>query len=88
MIWNHQQKPNSVITEYRGKGLAPYVRYQLYQALRTEGRTKLHSFTNVFNVPSIRFKIKLNAQIVQKGLLIILFGRLRYHRILKTYELD
>ena len=72
------------VMDYRGKGLAAQVGHRLYQRLRKDGCTKLQSITNVFNTPYLLVKKKLNAQIIAKGLLIILLGRFRYHRILKT----
>lgn len=47
---------------YRGKNLAPFLRYQLYKQLSQMGRTKIYSLTNVFNTPAIKFKKKLKAK--------------------------
>jgi GNAT superfamily N-acetyltransferase len=71
--------------EYRGKGLAPYIRYKLYDELRPLGRYKLYSISDYFNTPSIRFKLKLNAKFYELGLLLDFFRKWRYHKILKRY---
>ena len=46
---------------FRGKGLAPYMRYQSYQHLRSIGRDHYYSISQYFNTSSIQFKQKLNA---------------------------
>ena len=46
---------------FRGKGLAPYMRYQCYQHLRSIGRERYYSISQYFNTSSIQFKQKLNA---------------------------
>jgi len=60
---------------YRGMGVAPFIRYRLYEELALVGRTQLYSFTERFNQAAIRFKQKLNSRIVDTGLFIQLFGR-------------
>jgi hypothetical protein len=46
---------------FRGKGLAPYMRYQSYQHLRSIGRDRYYSISQYFNTSSVQFKQKLNA---------------------------
>ncbi len=60
---------------YRGMGVAPFIRYRLYEELARVGRLRLYSFTERFNRAAIRFKQKLNSRIVDSGLYIQLFGR-------------
>lgn len=60
---------------YRGKGLAPIVRYQLYLELSRMGKTKLYSFSDMLNKPAIRFKQKLNSKIIDKGVYVRLFNK-------------
>jgi hypothetical protein len=60
---------------YRGKGLAPFARYQLYLELSRLGKTRLYSFSDMFNKPAIRFKQKLNSRIVDKGIYVRLFHK-------------
>jgi len=54
-----------IVTDYRGRGLAPYMRFNCYQQLRDQGRHTFYSISDYFNKPSIRFKRKLSAEIVQ-----------------------
>ncbi len=53
--------------ELRGQGLAPALRYRLYEELARMGRTKLYSITERFNAPALRFKLKLGAEILNSG---------------------
>lgn len=62
------------IPAYRGKRLAPYLRYQTYRYLSKLGMTTLYSISDAFNTPSIKFKKKLKARIVKLGLSVKLFG--------------
>ena len=61
--------------DFRGKQLAPYVRYQSYKELARMGRTRLYSASDYFNTPSIKFKKKLKAKLTELHLLIILFRK-------------
>jgi len=63
------------LVSYRGKGLAPIVRYQLYLELARIGVTRLYSFSDMFNKPAIRFKQKLNSRIIYKGVYVRLFNK-------------
>lgn len=73
------------LPSYRGKGLAPYLRYQLYRELDKLGRHKLYSFSDYFNTPAIRFKEKLNAKKTELRL-ILSFKRWRINMRLKKYN--
>lgn len=64
---------------YRGRGLAPFLRYQGYKILRGLGRDTLYSYSDCFNAPSINFKKKLNARFLKTGLYLELFGRHRWN---------
>jgi GNAT superfamily N-acetyltransferase len=66
------------LDSFRGKGIAPYVRYQLYKELAKAGRKTLYSISDRFNVSSIRFKKKLNANFVGRGLCVVLFRKWRF----------
>jgi len=48
----------------RGSGLAGHLRYRLYETLAERGRHTLFSVSDRFNRPSLRFKEKLGARIV------------------------
>lgn len=61
--------------DFRGRGLVPYVRYQSYKELAKMGRTRLYSGSDFFNTPSIRFKRKLQAKLIELNLLIIFFKK-------------
>ncbi len=50
------------IEEYRGKNIAPFLRYQFYKHLKALGRTELYSITEYFNKPAMKFKEKLGAR--------------------------
>lgn len=72
-------------TSFRGKGLAPYIRYRSYLELKTLGRTKLYSITERFNRSSMRFKQKLGARVVDSGLLVEFFKCWRFYRHRDNY---
>ncbi len=44
---------------FRGKNLAPYLRYQSYQLLKKQGKDIKYSVTQYFNKSSIKFKKKI-----------------------------
>jgi hypothetical protein len=70
---------------YRGKDLAPYVRYQLYIKLREMGRSTFFSVTSRFNTSALRFKEKLNARILKLYLYIGLFRKFRFNILIRNY---
>ncbi|MEJ2162824.1 MAG: hypothetical protein P8X60_05745, partial [Robiginitalea sp.] len=71
---------------FRGKNLAPYLRYQCYNLLAAEGKTQCYSISNYFNNSSLRFKQKLNAQHLELWLHMGLLKRFRGNFLLKTYQ--
>jgi acetyltransferase (GNAT) family protein len=71
---------------YRGKGIAPFLRYHLYKELKNLGHTRLYSYSDYFNKPAVRFKNKLNAKKEKLFLTIELFGKWRFHFVLKDYQ--
>lgn len=70
---------------YRGKNLAPYLRYHSYKLLEDQGIDKLYSISAYFNKSSLKFKQKLNAQHLQLLLYVGLFKRFHWNYTLKTY---
>ena len=60
---------------FRGKDLACYLRFELYQELEGIGRNNLYSITEYFNKPAVRFKNKLNAKPLILGINIKLFKK-------------
>ncbi len=71
---------------YRGKGIAPYIRYQCYQQLAVMGKTRLYSVSGAFNVSSLKFKQKLNAKITEKHLSIAIVGKWKFNFPIKRYR--
>lgn len=69
---------------YRGKNLAPFLRYKSYEILRDSGVDKLYSISDSFNSPAVKFKMKLNAKRLKLILFVQLFNKLRRSYILKT----
>lgn len=72
--------------DWRGKGLAPYLRYRAYGELERLGCKELFSITDAFNVSALHFKEKLGVRPVLLGLQMKLWGRVRRTRILKRYS--
>ena len=75
-----------VLKAFRGKNLAPILRYKIYAILKELGRDTCYSITECFNSPSMKFKKKLNAQDVFLGLYVNLFRKYRKRWILKKYQ--
>jgi GNAT superfamily N-acetyltransferase len=71
---------------YRGKNIAAYIRYETYRALKEMGRDTFYSISESLNKPSIKFKQKLKAELLKKGLFIELFNKIRFSIPLKTYK--
>ena len=71
---------------YRGKSLAPYLKYQIHKHLAEIGRTKLYAVVFFSNIPSIKFLRKLNAKPLKLFLNINFLSK--YHRnvLLKKYR--
>jgi hypothetical protein len=74
------------VIAYRGKGIAPYIRYQLYKELARVGRHRLYSISDAFNKPAIKFKKKLNARFIELRLFVSLFKRWRHVFLVKKYD--
>jgi ribosomal protein S18 acetylase RimI-like enzyme len=62
-------------SDLRGQGLAPALRYRLYEELARMGRTKLYSVTDHYNNPALRFKLKLGAVILKSSWHVTLFKK-------------
>jgi GNAT superfamily N-acetyltransferase len=62
-------------SDLRGQGLAPALRYRLYEELERMGRTKLYSISDRFNAPALRFKLKLGAAILKSDWYVTLFRK-------------
>ncbi len=70
--------------EFRGKKIAPFMRYRSYKALYQMGINKFYSISEYFNTPSIKFKKRLGARFLKLGLFIELFNKYRWTIKLKT----
>ena len=70
---------------YRGKNLAPYLRYQCYLLLNNMGKDVSYSVTAYFNKSSIRFKNKLNAKHLKLYMYVGLFKKYHWNFLLKEY---
>jgi GNAT superfamily N-acetyltransferase len=72
---------------YRGKNVAPFLRYELYKYLTRIGRTKFYSVTEALNSPAVKFKKKLGARHSKLGLYIGLLNRCLCNITLKKYRI-
>jgi hypothetical protein len=70
---------------YRGKNLAPYLRYCCYRYLENRNIMVKYSISNYFNKSAIKFKKKLNSKHIRLYVNIELFKRLQWHFALKKY---
>jgi hypothetical protein len=63
---------------FRGKGVAPYLRYKSYEILKDMGRYKCYSYSDSFNKAAIKFKRKLNARFLKVGIYLTLSRKYRW----------
>lgn len=70
---------------YRGKNLAPYLRYNSYNYLEKKGITNFYSISEYFNKSTIRFKKKLNSEPMKLYLSLVMFNYWTLNFILKKY---
>ena len=71
---------------YRGKNLAPYLRYQLYTYLSQRGYSVFYSISALFHTSSQKFKMKLGAKREKFYLYVSIFDRFTLNIPLKTYR--
>lgn len=71
--------------KYRGRNIAPYLRYKSYEMLRKSGKDTFYSVSEYFNYSTIKFKGKLNAKHLKLILYIEFFKRFRRSFILRKY---
>ncbi|RJP84781.1 MAG: GNAT family N-acetyltransferase [Desulfobacteraceae bacterium] len=74
------------LPDYRGKGIAPFLRHHFYKELEKISITRLYSYTDYFNTPAVKFKLKLGAEKEKLNLYIVLFNKWPFHFILKDYQ--
>ncbi len=70
---------------YRGKNIAPYLRYQSYKYLEKENIKTYYSVSEYFNKSTIRFKEKLNSKPINLFLSVVLFSKWSFNYTLKTF---
>jgi len=70
---------------FRGKNLAPYLRYKSYDILKKMGRSKIYSVSAFFNSSAVRYKEKLNAKNLKLALYIEIFKKIKWRFNLKTW---
>lgn len=70
---------------YRGKNLAPYLRYHSYTLVKELGIEKNYSVSEYFNKSTIKFKNKLKSRPLKLFLSIILFKKRHKNYLLKSY---
>jgi ribosomal protein S18 acetylase RimI-like enzyme len=80
-LWNMYTKES-----YRGRNLAPYLRYKSYEMLKEMGRDVIYSISDSFNTPAIKFKEKLNAEEVKHILYVKLFKCKARGFVLKSWK--
>jgi hypothetical protein len=68
---------------YRGRNLAPYLRFKAMNAVKALGAETFYSVSDYFNPPAIRFKKKMNAEFLELHLLIALLSVVRFSCRLK-----
>jgi hypothetical protein len=64
---------------FRGKNLAPYVRYELYKLLKQRGIERFFSITLWSNTASMKFKQKLGAKPIELCLYVNLLRKFHWH---------
>ena len=72
--------------KFRGRNIAPHLRYRAYAALRDVGKTAFYSYTDVLNIPALQFEKKLNARYLWLGLHIEIFRKYSWHWRVRTYS--
>ena len=71
---------------YRGMGLAPFMRLQLYQLMKKHGRHRFYSITEAFNRSAIKLKHKVGGEFLFLGLYVELFKKFKRVFKLKKYR--
>ena len=71
---------------YRGKNLAPYLRYHSYKLLEEKGVRTYYSVSEYFNKSTIKFKKKLNSKPVKLYLSLVIFKKYTLNFTLKSFS--
>lgn len=70
---------------YRGRNLAPYLRYRSYEILNKMGRNRIYSVVEFFNSSAKNYMKKTNARFIKLMLFINLFNRIKRSYTIRTY---
>ncbi len=70
---------------YRGKNLAPYLKYHSFKLLEKYDIDKLYSINSYFNTSSLKVKKKMGARKLKLYLYVELFKKRHWNFILKEY---
>ena len=76
----------STSSSYRGKNIAPVLRYKVYSELKAAGRNKVYSYSELSNTPALRFKQKIGATIIQKRLDVELFKYFHRNFLIRRFK--
>lgn len=71
---------------YRGKNIAPYLRYHSMNELKKKGKDTFYSITEYFNTAARKYKKKLNAKHAKLFLQVTLFKKYQRNFTLRTYK--
>ncbi|WP_136481961.1 GNAT family N-acetyltransferase [Cognatitamlana onchidii] len=71
---------------FRGRNIAPYLRYHCCELLKKEGIDTVYSITEYLNKSSIRFKKKLQVRHTELHLNINLFNKINKNILLRKYS--
>lgn len=74
------------LRSFRGRNLAPYLRYACYRYLEERNISVKYSVSNYFNSSAIKFKKKLNSKHLKLYVHVELFKSLRWNFTWKTYK--
>jgi hypothetical protein len=74
--------------DYRGYGLVPHLRSEVYRQLNADGRRSIYSVSLYFNRSARRFKLKLGATPVELRLSVNLFDKFKRDLLLRRYAGD
>ncbi|NNE30774.1 MAG: hypothetical protein HKN40_00240 [Winogradskyella sp.] len=71
--------------DFRGKNLAPFLRYQSYNYFKSHGIDTYYSISEYFNKPTLKYKKKIGVKPLKLYLNVVLFKRWCYNFTLKSY---
>ena len=64
------------LMQYRGKKVAPYLRYQTYKAMAKRGVANFYSISELVNSSTRKFKNKLHAREIEFAVYVCIFNRI------------